>query len=256
MAGIGSKSLYGIIHRWLLQLLRNPCASCVQLLIVALIFSPLGYAQKGYAQSSQQCPSELILIQAAQQTDITPICAAGTASIRYLKQLGLAPQRLIRIQLADTPLNGWGETSFGIYDKRADLIRLRSLDSILAANPDATLYGQPMDAEHFAGLIAHEIAHAVVQHNAASDRVSNAAQEYLAHATQMAVLPAPRRAQIIAATGVGPWQKGDVISDVYMGFSPTKFAVKCYLHLNAQQAPVAFVRSLIDYKWRHITLDS
>ncbi|NIQ11651.1 MAG: hypothetical protein GWO23_19245, partial [Gammaproteobacteria bacterium] len=71
------------------------------------------------------------------------------------------------------------------------------------------MYGEPFDRIHYSGAIAHEIAHAVMLHNLLTKHISQAPQEYLAHATQLAVLPPDRRKKIVQKMDVGPWEPGD-----------------------------------------------
>jgi hypothetical protein len=113
---------------------------------------------------------------------------------------------------------------------------------------------QDLDRVHYTGAIAHEVAHAVMQHNLKTVLISPSPQEYLAHATQMAALPEARRKAIIRAMGVDSWQSGDVISDVYLGLEPDKFAVKSYLHLSGLVDPRAFVEILLNAKWFYVSV--
>jgi hypothetical protein len=118
------------------------------------------------------------------------------------------------------------------------------------------MYGQPFDHEHYQGAIAHEITHAIFQHNTRElkDQLSNVTQEYMAHATQLGVLSVQRRNDIIHANNIGPWESGDSISDVYMGLNPTGFAIKSYLHLTHLQDPLSFVKLLLNHNWFYVSV--
>lgn len=109
-----------------------------------------------------------------------------------------------------------------------------------------------LSAAMIAGAIAHEIAHAVVQHNLKAEPISTGPQEYLAHATQLGVMPEDRRRAIIRAMNVSPWESGDAISDVYMAIESGKFAVKSYLHLTSLENPQSFVDLLLNAKWFYV----
>ena len=183
-------------------------------------------------------------------TDI--ICAASSSALKYLGQYKLHPKRLIRIDIVQHPLESIGHPIFGSYNSRSDLIEVMSFRSILDISPTPSMYGEPFDPDHYFGVIAHEVTHAVVQHNTELTRISNAAQEYLAHATQLAVMSAPRREKIIQSAGVGAWEPDDVISDIYMALAVKRFAVKCYLHLSGHTSPLSFVHTLLTHKWRYV----
>jgi hypothetical protein len=118
------------------------------------------------------------------------------------------------------------------------------------------MYNQPFDEEHYVGAIAHELTHAIFNHNASNidEKWNNAAQEYLAHATQLGVLPAERRNEIIQSEDTGPWESGDEISVTYMGLNMTGFAVKSYLHLTQMSDPQPFIQILLNHKWLYISV--
>ena len=111
------------------------------------------------------------------------------------------------------------------------------------------MYGEPFDEVHYAGAIAHEVAHAVMHHNLMSKHISQAPHEYLVHASQLAVMPENRRNAIIKSMDVGPWESGDAISDIYMAIEPGKFAVKSYLHLTTMAQPKSFIKILLKPNW-------
>lgn len=159
------------------------------------------------------------------------ICNAAEKALAFLAPFNLTPKRTITFKIVEEKIDSHGYIAYGCYDSRSDVIQLMSYPSILANSSNPRMYGDAFDRVHYAGAIAHELTHAVVQHNLTAPAVGIAPQEYLAHATQLAVLPEERRKTIIQAMEVGAWESGDVISGVYMALEPGKFAVKSYLHL-------------------------
>lgn len=97
----------------------------------------------------------------------------------------------------------------GSYAIHSEVINLMSYQAIFAQVNRPEMYGEPFDEDHYSGAIAHEVAQAVRDHNIMSKHVSQAPQVYLAHATQLAVLPASRRSAILMAMDVGPGESGD-----------------------------------------------
>jgi len=118
------------------------------------------------------------------------------------------------------------------------------------------MYKMPFDEDHYIGAIAHEISHALFTQNAPliEDKWNNAAQEYLAHATQLGVLPEELRKLIIANEGTKAWESGDEISVTYMAFNPAGFAVKSYLHLSQLDNPQKFIDLLLNHKWLYVSV--
>jgi len=211
-------------------------------------------AAPAFAAPATQCAQIPVEIAASRVTATQEICAAAAAALQFLQQYQLQPKHQLRIELVDEPLHTEGHPIYGSYDYAHDRIEIMSRGAIAERLQSPMMYDQPFDNEHYRGVIAHEIAHAVAHHNTQLERVSTAAQEYLAHATQLAVLTPERRAGIIQAAGVGPWQTDDVISEIYMAFAPDRFAVKCYLHLTQHRAAQAFIQLLLSHQWRYVTV--
>lgn len=185
--------------------------------------------------------------------EVPHICQTADRAMRFLERFGLRAHRPIRIQMTDQAITGHGYSSaYGSYDSRNDTIQLMSFPAILKGSENPQMYGEPFDEVHYSGAIAHEIAHAVVQHNLRTRLLSTGPQEYLAHATQLGVMPDERRRVIIRAMDVLPWESGDAISDIYMALKPGKFAVKSYLHLTSSAEPRAFIDILLNSKWFYV----
>ena len=183
------------------------------------------------------------------------VCTAAQKAIEFLARYNLYLKRPVTIEIVDSSINNRGYIAFGSYDRSQDQIRLMSYEAIMAGMAPQ-MYDQPFDMEHYHGAIAHEIAHAVFQHNSADieDQLTNATQEYLAHATQLGVLSSQRRQQIIEASEVGPWESGDSISEIYMSLNPTGFAVKSYLHLTKLDDPRPFIAILLRNNWFYLSV--
>ncbi len=159
------------------------------------------------------------------------VCAAGVTALARLAELGLEPRQTIRVVLVDAGIVYNGHLAYGQYDGPHDRLELMSPEAIARQQPPPTLFDQPIDAVMYAGLVAHEIAHAVAQQHMRADKIGSPAQEYLAYSVQLASLPEARRSAIIDAAGVRGWESGDTVSNIYLGLNVHRFAVKSYLHL-------------------------
>lgn len=193
-----------------------------------------------------------VIVYSDNQETIAEICHTSERAIRFLSDYGVTPKRDIRFRIIEERIDSHGYIAYGSYDSRSDSIQLMSYASILAGAENPTMYGEPFDRVHYSGAIAHEVSHAVVQHNLLFKPLSTGPQEYLAHSTQLAVIPEERRSAILRAMDVESWQSGDAISDIYMAIEPGKFAVKSYLHLTTMKDPVEFVKMLLNAKWFYV----
>ncbi len=159
------------------------------------------------------------------------VCAAASQALTRLADLGLLPARTIRIVLVEAPLLHGGQPLYGRYDGGRDLLEVMSPGAVAGQQPPPRLFGLPIDEAMYAGLVAHEITHAVAQQRRRADRLGSPAQEYLAYAVQLASLPTELRDDIVTRAGVRGWEPGDSVSLVYLGLDTHRFAVKSYLHL-------------------------
>ena len=217
---------------------------------VSLLESSEGAAAKTSCRNHQ-----FVTIVAPDGGHPADVCKASQRAIEFLARYNLHLKRPVTIEIVETSINNRGYIAFGSYNRSQDKIQLMSYEAIMAGMAPK-MYDQPFDMEHYHGAIAHEIAHAVFQHNSLDieDQLTNATQEYLAHATQLGVLSQQRRQQIIEASDVGPWEPGDSISEIYMSLNPTGFAVKSYLHLSKLDDPQPFIAILLRNNWFYLSV--
>ena len=184
------------------------------------------------------------------------VCGAADRTLKFLGQYQLQPKRAIQVEIIQYQINRGGYKAYGTYDRQSERVRIMSLPALLQSSQAPTMYKMSFDEEHYIGAIAHEMTHAIFHQNAVDidEKWNNTAHEYIAHATQLGVLAASRREQIINAENTGPWESGDEISVTYMGFNPTGFAVKSYLHLTQLADPQPFINLLLNHKWLYISV--
>ncbi len=222
----------------------------------SLLLSQPGFAPSIFA-AEYQCPKvPEILIRASNNSMVEHICDAADRAVHFLGNYQLRPQRTIPIWVISKRINQNGYMAYGSYDRKADQIRMMSLDAILSSREPPKMYDMAFDKEHYIGAVAHEITHAIFQHSASDveEKWNNAAHEYIAHATQLGVLSEAKRDEVIHSEGTGPWESGDEISVTYMGFNTRGFAVKSYLHLTQQAEPQKFINLLLNHKWLYISV--
>lgn len=193
-----------------------------------------------------------VIINYVDPATITDLCDSSAKALHILNGYGLAPKRQITIDIIENDINHLGYLAYGSYNSRTDRIALMSYESILLKDEKPKMFGEFFDRAHYRGAIAHEIAHAVFHHHSVNMSPGPAPQEYLAHAIQLASLPAEKRKNIIDRMGSASWEPGDTISDVYMALAPTRFAVKSYMHLTTMENPLAFIDILLNSKWFYV----
>lgn len=123
-----------------------------------------------------------------------------------------------------------------------------SYASIERQSLNPKIYDKPFDRWQYAGVVAHEVAHAICT-QAESDGSGASGP-----CNQLAVQTTEQRLQIIERANVDPWRLDDVISDIYMAMALTQFAVKCYLHLSSRPQPKELVQMLLNSKWKYVVV--
>jgi hypothetical protein len=197
-----------------------------------------------------------ISISAPNDKMVAYVCEAAHRAFKFLEKYKLYPRKNISVEIIEKLIYLDGYWAFGMYDRQSDRLLMMALPTLVETSWFPEMYGQPFDEEHYVGAIAHEITHAIFHHNSSDIEYkwNNAAQEYLAHATQLGVLSAQRREEIISSQDVGPWESGDEISVTYMGLNTTGFAVKSYLHLTQMTDPQPFIQILLNHKWIYVSV--
>jgi hypothetical protein len=191
----------------------------------------------------------LVSVISGDHRETSLICHFAGRAIELLAAYGLAAEHRIVIEIVDESIDNHGYIAYGSYDSRIDRIMLMSLATVMSALDNPQMYDEPFDEVHYGGAVAHEVAHAVMQHHQQVKPLSPTPQEYLAHVIQLGVLPEDRRRRIIDNAGVAAWESGDTLADAYMALNQTGFAVKSYLHLTGLVDPAAFVQYLMRARW-------
>lgn len=213
--------------------------------LLAAFFSPA-------AAQANLCVDVPVQINSQDRVLSDEVCAAASAALRFLSQYGVVPASPIVIDVVEAPLEHYGYRALGSFDAGTGRISLMSQQAIDRLDPVPAMYGLPFDRIHYRGAVAHEVAHAAFHQNSPNAQLANTAQEYLAHVTQMAVLPPELRVRVIERAAVSAWESGDTISEIYMALAPEKFAVKSWLHFSQLDDPTAFVDMLLNIKWFYV----
>ena len=224
--------------------------------LLSLIIVPAYFASPALAVQYSCEKTPAVSVSAPDDSMVDYVCDAADRALKFLAHYKLYPRKPISIEIIQKLIYLDGYWAFGLYDRQSDRLLMMSLPALLQTSRFPEMYNQPFDEEHYVGAVAHEITHAIFHHNSSEieEKWNNAAQEYLAHATQLGVLSAQRREEIVDSADTGPWESGDDISVTYMGFNTAGFAVKSYLHLTQLSDPQPFIQILLNHKWIYVSV--
>ena len=198
-----------------------------------------------------RCPKiPFVNIASDVATDNEFVCATAATAFTFLDRFGLFSPQPLSIQMLDQPIASSVGSVYGSYDPYKHQILLMHFDAITTLPDLFTLFSDDFGHDDYAGIIAHELTHAMVQQllhikPSAMAHEFVVAQEYLAYAIQIAVMSEERKRQLVVELQVEAWQSGHVISAIYLAFAPHKFAVKSYLHLVGMADPQPFLSYLL-----------
>lgn len=225
-----------------------------RLVLPLFLFLFLLSQQSALAQEHRCAGQPEVVVLVVDTALAKEVCVAVAQAITFLAQYQLIPKRPIRLNIVAEKIDSHGALAYGSYDSRTDLIQILSFTAILKGAREPEMYGEPFDRVHYSGAIAHEVSHAIFQQHVQTEQISTAPQEYLACSAQLGVLPVARRAQIIRAMDVGPWESGDLISEAYWAMQPGKFAAKSWQHLTALKEPKRFIDILLKANWFYVSV--
>lgn len=116
----------------------------------------------------------------------------------------------------------------GTYDRADDVVRViapEDLSGATAAEPPYSLFPPDVLLE---ALIAHELAHAILEQSGEGRELALVDHEYVAGVMEIETLDPQWREVYIAAAPVALPPKVGLISAMIYGFAPRKFAVNAW----------------------------
>ena len=190
------------------------------------------------------CPAIEVQVTAESPQDRALVCEGAMQARAFFRMHGIAMQHPIRIRLHRSVIENH-VFHIGVYDasqRRIDLL------TPAAARHRCRLqspFGLPMDEPLYTSFVVHEVAHAIADQNFAIRPVSQVAQEYIAYAAQLTMLPAAQRCEILQRYTVAAFDDIGEMSSTYHALDPSAFGVKVFRHYQSLTDKGAFIRELL-----------
>ncbi|MDJ0739328.1 MAG: hypothetical protein QNJ91_06405 [Gammaproteobacteria bacterium] len=219
--------------------MRPAALSCL------LLLAAIGAVAGPLRAADADCPAIAIDDDAGVAADTRRlVCQGAGAALTFLAGHGVQPQRRIRVALRPTLRSG-DTHLIGRYDRRSDRIELLTFDAAAELSVTDALFGEAMDAALYRSVVAHEVAHAIVEQNRSPAQRSRVPHEYVAYVVQLSVLPATTRARILARDDAPAYASVDEMSWIYYLLDPGSFGVKAYRHFVGLADPRRFLDELL-----------
>jgi hypothetical protein len=216
---------------------------CVLLLAALLPFGVMADADE--PPTLHHCADTRLRVADAEAADAALVCEGGARALRFLADLGLRLPDALRIRVVHSlsPLYGVGQ--LGSFDASAGLIEVLAYDRCAALVSQDLLFHQPLDPDLYLSVVAHEVAHAVVEANYSGDDPCLVAQEYIAYITQFAAMSPELRVRILDASRIGAFAGEQQMSAMYYLLDPQAFGIAAYRHFESQPDGRPFVWRLL-----------
>lgn len=217
---------------------------------ILLIAACLQFVPEVRAADIEQCGAGRVELEAstATPTDLRLACEAVSIGVEFLRSLGFDSDVPVRLKVVDELPAQHGIALLGQYDPKVSEIRILSLSQFLLACADHPPFGCPLTAEIYRSFVVHEVVHALTDLALAGRVIPRLQMEYLAYVAQLASLPDALRERVIAASGVGGFEREDDINAFVYFAAPNRFGIMCYLHYLRPENGNAYLQKILGTK--------
>jgi Family of unknown function (DUF6639) len=219
--------------------------------ILVTIFLSLFINGDTYAQTTHlSCAGTHVTFEFEGQKNLKCICSTTTATLDFLKSIGLETTERITIKLVDNISSEQNHLLIGAYNTKSKEVSLLTYaETMELAEQNKTIFGITLNEELWCSYAAHEIAHVVSSQYLSPQQKAHTAGEYISAVTQLTVLPTTTREAILNRyKDIAGYKSRAEMSELYFMFAPNQFAVKCYRHFMSLKNPKEFIDLIVSEK--------
>jgi hypothetical protein len=191
------------------------------------------------------CAGTRVSVAADNADDARFACRGVVEAVDFLAERGFTVRQPVFVEVVESIDVVPGASVLGIYDPKADVVKVLARSAFSLGTTDDTVLGLPIDDALYTSIFAHEVAHAVIYQNLGGRKLPFAAHEYLAYAVQLATLSAPDRERVLARFPGAAFTELEQVSEIVLGLDPDRFAVKAYQHFRKLDDQDAVLRRLL-----------
>lgn len=151
-----------------------------------------------------------------------------------------------RPRVEETAIEVCGVDAFGVFDTKAQAIRLlspKTCRKMANANP---AYASLPFLKFYESLVVHEVAHQIFRSHLAERSVSLGTHEYVAYAFQIASLPSDLRQTFLKPLNTKPLDDLSPFVDLVLLMSPEIFGALAYAHYSKPGNGCRVLREIIE----------
>ena len=207
---------------------------------ICLLYSSNSCAQ----EKIKLCNGSNVVVVYTKTEDYQLVCNSANDVIDIAKKIGLNEELNITISIVDSLIINNIVKLLAFFNPNSMEIQVLSMQACKKTFGNNVVFGQPIDRELYRSIIIHEIAHALFWNNMGNKFIAREIHEYFAYTIQLALLDESHRNEIIYSNNVPAYSNRSEFSEEYYLLSPTKFAVKSYLHFVSINEDWSYLLSL------------
>lgn len=215
------------------------------LLAVLTVSASLAFAEP------RDCVDPLVSADVESDEMADEVCNAAVRAKALLGSCGLTQNYPINIEVVERAIYPSFGDCMAVFDKRNGCLQVTEPARLplLLSSDDARSLLPPEVL--FAGLITHELAHALVEQSAGQVRIGPAEQEFIANALEMESLNSEWRDILLAADPVNPSGSLELVNLGIYALAPRLFANNAWQLFHQEGNGCSLVQKLVrgEYKF-------
>lgn len=228
--------------------LVEPRGHCGRLPRKALFAMALCFVLGGPGQAAQphSCAGSNVAVEAADPADRETGCRSAEAAAGFLAAGGISTQAPIRITIVESlPPSVGALPAVGCYVRSEDRVYVLSFARCQRTKLEHDVV---IDRAVHAGLVAHEVAHAIVRSDPRGAKLGMIAQEYIAYVTMYATMAPDRRSEVLAQIPGEGFESQLHINSFIYAVDPVRFGAQAYRHYLKPDIGRSFLASVLNGK--------
>ncbi len=170
------------------------------------------------------CEDPLIRVDAAEPETAVMTCEAAGRAKTLLGTCGLTQTSAIEIAIVDVATHPSFGTCMAVFDHEAGCLRVTDPGRLSALLPDGDARAQLPPSVLFGGVVAHELAHALLDQSSVGIDLGPAEEEFVANAFELESLDPEWRRVLLDADPVDPTGSEGLVHPAIYALAPRVFA--------------------------------
>ncbi len=186
-------------------------------------------------QSGYRCRGVLVDVVAGSRREIQLVCATARRTVQLLARSGLRLDSALRVHLVDQIRTEENLRCFGRFHPDERKIEVLGLGPMQETRHACPRYAAISLQAAFRSVVAHELAHALVDQRRPTVPLQRTAQEYIAYVSEISVMPPVVRRAFVGAAPAAGISSLDYFSELFLAIDPAGFAVRAWRHFRASK---------------------